>query len=824
MRDEESFKLKKIIKHLDSIKGRHTELVSVYVPAGGNLQDTVDQVKNEQSTASNIKSKATRKNVVDALEKIVQHLRTFRKTPKNGLAVFAGNASETEGRPEIKVWSVEPPEEMKQKIYWCDQVFVLEPLREMVREKEVYGLLVMDSKEADIGLLMGKRIEPVMHFDSAVPGKTTKGGYCLSGDTKIQLGDGIVKNLKDIKRGEHLAALDFDKLDGKLGKCIGLVERRPSHAYKIRTCAPANDVFATGEHLFFVVDGLGFAEKSADSLKPGDFLLFSKRITVTEAEKNKFNGDLAQILGYMLGDGEADLNRIRLFEKNTRLIKYYKNLAGKVFGANTHLRFRKDKGYHELTIYGRETLDFVRRNFDVFGNARLRKIPETVQRSNSATVARFVRGLFDAEGHVDHRMLGITMASPSLLKTLQILLLRFGIVSSVTERDFTFSRAATLRITDPNSVKTFANLIGFSSKEKMGKLKKNLRKVHGEESHIYQAPVDGRAVGSLLSSLGLRRNLRKYNMFFSGRRSASHDVFRKILLQLRSEVGKERDPERKANLKKAARALGRISDSDLIKVKVKSVGKVRTREPFYDITVNPTNNFVAGGFVVHNSQMRYQHVREALLNDFMKKIAAAAAKVFLEQQDLKGIIVGGPGPNKDIFMKEEYLQDQVRKKVLGVKDVSYTGEYGLEELVSRSQDLLKEASLVHERGILEKFFREMQKGGNVVYGLEKTSHALGLGAVDTLLVSESFELWRANLRCQSGHETEANLIEFELDKQKCDVCGTAMAVSDKKEVVEILTEKAIEFGSKVELISAETREGKQFKELGGIGALLRYKV
>jgi peptide chain release factor subunit 1 len=401
MNEEEIFKLKKVVKELDAIRGRHTELVSVYVPAGGNLQDTIDTIKNEQSTASNIKSKATRKNVVDALEKIVQHLRTFRKTPENGLAVFCGNVSENEGKPELRIWSIQPPIEMKQKLYWCDQVFVLDPLKEMVKEKDVYGLILMDSKECEIGLLSGKRIIPVLHLDSAVPGKTTKGGY---------------------------------------------------------------------------------------------------------------------------------------------------------------------------------------------------------------------------------------------------------------------------------------------------------------------------------------------------------------------------------------------------------------------------------------SQMRYQHVRVALLNDFMKEIAENATKVFNDHPEIKGIIVGGPGPNKDSFMKNDYLTAAVRNKVIGIRDTGYMGEYGLEELVSRSQDLLSQASLIREREILENFFTELKRDGKVVYGMEKTERALDSGAVELLLISEGFSLWRANLRCQSGHEKESDMIEFDLDKQICDICGTRMQVQEKKELMEIMTEKAVSFGAKVELISTDSREGKQFRDIGGIGAILRYKI
>ena len=176
MVEEGMFKLKKTIAELEKIKGRHTELVSVYLPAGASLQDMINQLKNEQGTAENIKSKSTRKNVVDALEKAVQHLRLYKKTPENGLVVFSGNVAEHEGVSDIKVWEIQPPEKLDVKLYWCDQIFRLEPLLDMVEEKELYGLVVMDNQEAAIGLLKGKKIVLLRKMDSIVPGKTGKGG------------------------------------------------------------------------------------------------------------------------------------------------------------------------------------------------------------------------------------------------------------------------------------------------------------------------------------------------------------------------------------------------------------------------------------------------------------------------------------------------------------------------------------------------------------------------------------------------------------------------------------------------------------------------
>src|SRR3989338_7242249 len=91
------YRLKKLVEMLDGIKGRHTELVTVYVPAGYSLNEINTQLSQEQGTAENIKSKPVRKNVTTALDKIIRHLQLYKKTPENGLALFCGNISEKEG-------------------------------------------------------------------------------------------------------------------------------------------------------------------------------------------------------------------------------------------------------------------------------------------------------------------------------------------------------------------------------------------------------------------------------------------------------------------------------------------------------------------------------------------------------------------------------------------------------------------------------------------------------------------------------------------------------------------------------------------------------
>ncbi|MBS3163736.1 peptide chain release factor aRF-1 [Candidatus Woesearchaeota archaeon] len=176
MDPKEKYRLRQFIMQLEGIRGRHTELVSVYVPAGYDLIKIIQHLAQEQGTASNIKDKGTRNKVIDSIEKMIQHLRLFKRTPANGLAVFAGDVSDKESKIDIKVWSIEPPESLSIRLYRCDQTFLLDPLKNMVEVKEIFGLIVLDRKEANVGLLKGTNIVDLSQMESGVPGKTKAGG------------------------------------------------------------------------------------------------------------------------------------------------------------------------------------------------------------------------------------------------------------------------------------------------------------------------------------------------------------------------------------------------------------------------------------------------------------------------------------------------------------------------------------------------------------------------------------------------------------------------------------------------------------------------
>lgn len=214
------YELKKLINELGDIRGRNTELVSLYIPAGYDMSKISEFVTSEQSEAENIKSKHTRTNVQDALGKIGRKVSEEHETPENGVAFFAGNVSDTEGRPDIKIWEVVPPQPIESRHYRCDKDFVLEPLKQMVVDDRVYGLIVADKNEAAIGYLQGNSVKTEFTLESNVPGKTRAGGQ--SAQRFARLRKQMLKSfLQEIADKAKTAFLDKKRDGDLLGIIVG---------------------------------------------------------------------------------------------------------------------------------------------------------------------------------------------------------------------------------------------------------------------------------------------------------------------------------------------------------------------------------------------------------------------------------------------------------------------------------------------------------------------------------------------------------------------------------------------------------------------------
>ncbi len=497
---KQQYKLRKFISELKQYRGRHTEFVTVYIPAGYDLIKIIQHLAQEQGTASNIKDKTTRLNVQDSLERMIRHLRLYSKTPVNGLAAFSGNIASQEGKQDLKVWSIEPPVPLNVRMYRCDQTFILEPLLEMMHINEVYGLIVLDNRESTLGFLKGKSIQIIRDFTSNVPGKVKVGGWCLAPETSVLMAN-CTTELQYLKVGDTVKSYDF-----KTSKIITSKVKKIFRSKKKPLCILVGGIlnfyttqlFSSADHLFFVFNQGKIKEVPASKLKVGDLLL----------------------------------------------------------------------------------------------DYKLRKIK--------------IRNIFKSNA----------------------------------------------------------------------------------------LPIE--------------------------------------MIDIETTAG----------------------------------------------------NFFANKVLVHNSQQRYARLREEAANEFYKRVAEVANVEFAAiGSELKGILIGGPGPTKETFFNCDHLHNELKKKVLALKDITYTDEHGLHELIERSQDVLAEAEIVKEKKLVLDFFTLLSTNSDkVLYGANDVLKALEYGAVDKLLLSEAFP----------------RIDEFE--------------------------EKANTIGTAVFIVSVDTKEGAQIRDLGGVGAILRYKL
>jgi len=176
--DLKIYKTKRLLDNLKSKKGFHTELISLYIPHDRKISDVTNHLKNEISESQNIKSKLTRKNVLDSINSLLGQLKNIREVPENGLVMFSGAIpqSNTPGTERNEMYIVEPPDRIITFRYHCASEFLLWPLEDMLTTKEAYGLMVIGRKESAVGYIKGNKIEIIREFTSGIHGKHRAGG------------------------------------------------------------------------------------------------------------------------------------------------------------------------------------------------------------------------------------------------------------------------------------------------------------------------------------------------------------------------------------------------------------------------------------------------------------------------------------------------------------------------------------------------------------------------------------------------------------------------------------------------------------------------
>lgn len=234
------------------------------------------------------------------------------------------------------------------------------------------------------------------------------------------------------------------------------------------------------------------------------------------------------------------------------------------------------------------------------------------------------------------------------------------------------------------------------------------------------------------------------------------------------------------------------------------------------------------------SARRFERLRDNELNEYYHRVADYAQKIFIDEYDVKGIIIGGPGPTKEGFIREEYLDYRLQNNIIAVLDSSYSGSEGVRELIDKVNDqgIMADYRLMEEKKIVKRFISEVYSGkGLGIYGIYDVINAVKNGYADVVIVTDDITILKLEIKCNKCQQSQEKFIERnelmslkqELTSSTCSKCGSQDIELSDQDIIEYLEELSLVSGSRLEVISGKTEEGAQLASLGKIGALLRFK-
>ncbi len=235
------------------------------------------------------------------------------------------------------------------------------------------------------------------------------------------------------------------------------------------------------------------------------------------------------------------------------------------------------------------------------------------------------------------------------------------------------------------------------------------------------------------------------------------------------------------------------------------------------------------------SARRFERLRDNELNEYYHRVADYAQKIFIDEYPVKGLVIGGPGPTKDTFIREEYLDYRLQNNIISILDTSYTGDEGIREIIDKVNDqgIMSEFRSMEEKKLVKKFMSEVYSGkGLGIYGINDVVDKLKSGITDLIIVTDDINLIRLEFICNKCNNTFDKIVDHEhlvetkqnLNSNPCSVCSSMDYQVKEKDIIDYLEELSALSGTRLEIIASKTEEGAAIQSLGKIGALLRFKL
>jgi peptide chain release factor subunit 1 len=231
------------------------------------------------------------------------------------------------------------------------------------------------------------------------------------------------------------------------------------------------------------------------------------------------------------------------------------------------------------------------------------------------------------------------------------------------------------------------------------------------------------------------------------------------------------------------------------------------------------------------SARRFERLREMELSYYYNRVAEVTKEFFIDIYPVKGLIVSGPGPTKEDFLKNNYLEYRLQNNIIATLDTSYSGSEGIREAFMKAQDVLSDFRLAEEKKLVERLFREINnRTGLGIYGLKDILSLLKNNVVDILLITDDTNLYRLEVTCNRCKNIQEEIIEqqktisrkTDLLGKPCPACKSMDQSATTQDIVDYLSTMAIPVGTKIEVISGLSEYGAMLSSLGKSAAILRY--
>jgi stage V sporulation protein R len=305
------------------------------------------------------------------------------------------------------------------------------------------------------------------HKEKAVPTirLRTRRGFTIEGAEKhrVQLADGNWAYLRDLRAGTKISLAHATN--------IWPVQKQPVSYTAAQPSATLENVAAlagvslstvirhtTGRVRSFSADRIEAACATLDYQSGMRGKVLPTRAALqTPAELNE---DLAWFLGYFVGDGNLNKSGIGLTTGDEELAQRLATLIQSSFGLPTFCKLDTSGGHQRWRVvaHSREIWRWLETlGITLTDKARQKKIPAAILRAPKAEQSAFLRGYFDADAYAGKEGIRLSSASSELIRTVQIMLLNYGILS--TQRSHAYD-CWQLEITGTSAARFLAE-IGF---------------------------------------------------------------------------------------------------------------------------------------------------------------------------------------------------------------------------------------------------------------------------------------------------------------------------------------------------------------------------